>query len=277
MAKTISRTSWLAAMLALGMLAASCGGGGDTSTTGSSTPTTVVPATTVAPRTTTSLSPTTLPTITSPPDGASQTAADAERDGVVAAVAELPMSVRVDIIDEIEAEEGVWAISRLTAAADELADGCRLGPEDGKYPTDFICTTEYGEVLLLSPDRETILRAYPLPGVPAEIITIDTAAVYCGRQGKLPMPDVMLCRIDRQTLAGTVAVYQTGLDSLIVQPCFFPPDSWRVVAEDLEVTALVAGDDGLFVRAGDGSWTRVDLADLSILERDAPAPPGYDS
>jgi hypothetical protein len=211
---------------------------------------------------------TTLP----PEEPPSQSPEDAARDGVVPAVAVLPFSVRVDVIEAVPAAEGVWAISRLTAAASELAEGCRLGPEEGKYPTDFICTIEYGELLLLDATQSAILRAYPLPGVPAELIEVGTDAVYCGRNGVLPLPDSMVCRVDRATLEGAVRVYPPGIDSVIVQPCFYPPNTWTLDAEPLEVLEIRAGEASVAVRAADGSWTTLDPATLRITARSVELP-----
>jgi hypothetical protein len=258
------------------MVAAACGGGSvqDTNQPPAASSTDAVPSTTAATPTTsdtstTSASPedeasTTTTVVLEPP---SQSKADARRDGVVAEVAELPLRLRVEIISEVAADEGVWAITHLADEADQLADGCRLGPGTGKYPTDFICTYEYGEVLLLDTERKSILRAYPLPGVPPEFITVTDDAVYCGRTGALPLNDSMVCRIDRSALTETVKVYQPGLDSVIVQPCFFPPASWSVAEELLEMTDLVATTNGVFAQALDGTWTHLDPIDLSLVTR----------
>ena len=267
---------WLGMLVGFVLLAASCGGSdppateGPTSTLG---PTTAAPSPTVV---TTTMPPATTGT-TQSPEAASQTPEDAARDGVVAAVAALPFSMRVEIVDSVITDEGLWAISRLTPAAGELADGCRLGAPDGKYPIDFICTTEYGEVLLLDRKQTRIMRAYPLPGVPAEIITFSNDAIYCGRPGKLPMPDAMLCRIDRQTLDESVVVYPPSLDSLIVQPCFFPPDTWSVSDAQLDVAAIVADGEQLFTSDQSGTWTKLDPANLNVIASDVAPPPGYDS
>lgn len=265
------RTALLAAFV---VAATACGGGTD-SGSGDTTAATNGPVTTAGAQTT--AVPTT-PTATAPPSSIpttgppSQPTADATRDGVVAAVAALPMDLRVEILAEIPTEEGVWAITKLAPAVDDLADGCRLGSPDGKYPEDFICTFEYGEVLLLDDTRSTILRAYPLPGVPAEHLAVTDDAVFCGRNGVLPMPDSMVCRIDRATLAGTVKVYQPGLDSVVVQPCFYPPANWTVVEEPLEMLELVATSDGVFARAAGETWTMLDSASLLVIERGARSP-----
>lgn len=262
----------LATVLVVGITA--CGGGSADAPTATSGPTTSEVA-----DTTSSGSSSTSPITATPPPGArsttsaivvtpSQTGEAAHRDGVIPEVAALPMNIRVAVVDEIVADEGVWAITTLSAEADGLADGCRLGPQEGKYPTDFICTFEYGELLLLDHDRSTILRAYPLPGIPAEHIAITDDAVYCGRHGALPMPDSMICRVDRTTFDATVKVYQPGLDSLIVQPCFFPPATWSVVEEPLEMLELEATSDGVFARTSTGTWTSIDPDTLLVGHRE---------
>lgn len=202
-------------------------------------------------------------------DAPSQSPDEAARDGVVPEVAALPMEVRVEIIEAVTAKEGTWAITRLAPAADAFADGCRIGTETGKYPTDFICTFEYGEVLLLDPDDGRILRALPLPGVPAEFLAVSDDTVYCGRNGEVPMPDTMICRIDRTTGAANVTIYQPGLDSLVVQPCFYPPETWSVIEEPLGMAALIVTGRGLAVVEPDGSRVLLDPVTLHILERGA--------
>ena len=255
------------------LLASSCGATDPADAGGTLEPPVVdVPTTTsLAPQTTTTSPPATTTvaetTTTTTAPVPSQSPVDAARDGVVAEVAALPFDVRVQVLAAVAVEEGVWVISRPTPAADDFAEGCRIGPETGKYPTEFICTIEYGEVLLLDESQSQIVRAYPLPGVPPELIMVGSEAVHCGRNGELPLPDSMMCRIDRATLAAIVRVYPPGLDSVIVQPCFYPPDNWLVDDEMLEVLELGGGDGALHVRAADGSWTRLDPVTLEVTER----------
>lgn len=204
----------------------------------------------------------------SPP---SQTSAAATRDGVVPALARLPFSVRVSVKAAIRAPEGVWVISRPKASATKKGT-CRLGPETGKYPTDTICTTEYGEVLLLNAARNRILRAYPMPSVPPTLLRLGPRAVYCARPGatrlsEYALPDAMVCRIDRRTLTARVHVFAAPEGSEVLQPCFYPPKGWTVTKGTIPVTDLRVDAQGLFVGAGDGRWTRLDPVTLSVVAR----------
>ena len=244
----------------LAVLAVGCGGG-------ASNEASVQPATTPV----ASGSPSQSATPATPSNGPSQSAGDARRDGVVAALAALPFSARVGIVTAVTAPEGVWAISRPTAAAKKYASGCRLGPETGKYPTDTICTTEYGEVLLLNSQKTQILRAYPLAAVPPAYLVLTPDAVYCGRQGDTTMsettlPDSMVCRIDRHTLAARVHVFAAPEgESEILQPCYFPPKNWTVTTGALRMTALRVDSRGLWARGAGSTWTRLDPTSLKVI------------
>lgn len=222
----------------------------------------------------TSASPTSSsPSATTTPAGPSQSAADATRDGVIPELAALPFAVRVGIQRAVTTPEGVWVLSRPTAAAKAYADGCRLGPETGKYPTTTICTTEYGEVLLLDATRTRILRAYPLPAVPPTFLLVTPDAVWCGRQGdtrlsETTLPDSMVCRIDRRTFAARVRVFAPGAESEVLQPCFFPPRNWTVSKGRLRMTALQVDAHGVWAGSSDNRWTKLDRRTLAILARD---------
>lgn len=269
-----------ASAAALAVLAGACGagtsrvgaaGGSATSSTAGGTSTT---AATVAPRTgastttVTTAPPTTV--TTRDPNAPSQSAADARRDGVVPELAALPFSVRVGITASAPAAEGVWVISRPTAAASRYTKGCRLGPETGTYPTQTICTTEYGEVLLLSADRARILRAYPLPSVPATLLRLTPDAVYCARQGDTQMseytlPDSMVCRIDRRSLKPTVHVFATAEGSEVLQPCFTTLPNWTVTKGWIPVASLQPDAQGLAVNGADGTRTVLDPVSLAVI------------
>lgn len=253
----IRRTVMAPAAVVLAVLAAVVGCGASSSTE------TLRPGT--------SPSPSSSPSSTETPSGPSQSAADAARDGVIPALAALPLAVRVRVIRSEVTPEGVWVLSRPTEAAKSYAKGCRLGPETGKYPTDTICTTEYGEVLLLDAARTHILRAYPLAAVPATLLRVTPSAVYFGRTGdtelsETTLPDSMVGRIDRVTLKAVVHVFAPGEESEVLQPCYFPPKYWVVTRGRIAVSDLQVDARGLWVKGG-AAWTRLDPATLKVLAR----------
>lgn len=137
----------------------------------------------------------------------SQTPSDAERDGVIPELAAIPVAMRVDVQLAIPAEEGLWVVSRPHPDIIDLAPGCRLGNPKGVHGIDNICVAEYGEVLLMDAEGQRILRAYPLPGLPPQLLEITDDAVFCARQGDGALPASMVCRIDRSTLEWTAHVY----------------------------------------------------------------------
>ena len=194
---------------------------GDGSPTAGSSPT-------VAP------SPSATPSPASTPTGgeaasASQTPADAARDGVPAAVAALPFDRRVSVPDSpgtsrVVTDEGTWVVS-------EVPDPEVAGP-DG-----------YGEVLLLDGDATRILRAYPSPGlVPTELL-VTGDAVYCAGRGGAQVLS-WVCRIDRadltwhgRVLPSPEAPEAGGLEL---------PAGWSLDAPvDLSLGPLVAAGDAV--------------------------------
>jgi hypothetical protein len=206
---------------------------------------------------------TTTSTPASPAGTPSQSPSDAGRDGVVPAVAALPLAQRMVVQTSVEAPEGVWVISRIAESAQQPGQGCRIGPEEGTTPTDWICTSEYGEVLLLDAAKNRILRAYPLAGVPPEILRLADDAVYCARPGDSGLlPDSMACRIDRQTLAASVRIFPGQPDSVVVQPCFYPPASWSIDDQFLDVTDLAVDRTDVRARNADGTWTTLNRLTL---------------
>jgi hypothetical protein len=195
--------------------------------------------------------------------GPSQSPADAARDGVVAELALLPLETRMEVVASVTTPDGVWVISRPTAAAEALSEECRFGPIEGKYPTDFICTTEYGELLLLDDAMSEIRRAYPLAGIPPTYLEVTDGAVYCGRDGEGMLPDSMVCRIDRQTLAAMVRVFPSEY-SVVDQPCFYPPATWTVDGDYVDVAAFEARPDGVWAQQATGDWVRLDPITLAV-------------
>lgn len=124
-------------------------------------------------------------------------------------VANLPLQQRVGtvIAEAMSTPEGVWVLSRPTFPEHlKTEDGC-LRQERGRTPRYLVCDrAEYSELLLLSPDRSHILRAFPQPGGGrfgltggADWFQITERAVYCGHDGVGELSDSTVCRIDRST------------------------------------------------------------------------------
>lgn len=264
------------AISVLFMVVAGCGqtGGGTSSTplatsppTSLSSSTTPPPSTTVADTTTSTTSTTVAVPIVGEP---SQSPADAERDRVVPALAALPTSLRVDPELTVPTEEGLWVLSRPKPETMDLAPGCGLGGPDGVYGRDIICVAEYGEVLLMDPTGERILRAYPLPGLPPYHLVVTDAAVFCGRWGDGALPDSMLCRIDRTTLDWIVRVFPWYMESGFTELSeMYIPDNWTIddpidasYFEHLEMT-----EAGLTVEG----WGGKRLVDPTTLDLQEPA------
>ena len=150
-------------------------------------------------------SPTSSPTATQPP---SQSAGDARVYGIDPAIAALPIGVRVLQLDpaiwpvattQASTPEGLWLVSFPYASA---------GIDLVAHPQ----LTEYGELLLMTPDRSRILSAYPFRDVPPQWLLVTPHAVYCGRQGDGGVPNSMVCRVDRSTGALTVVVFRSPDD-----------------------------------------------------------------
>jgi hypothetical protein len=157
----------------------------------------------------------------------SQTPEEAARDGVIPALAALPLNVRVDPLTSFTAVEGTWVVSEI-AASYQPTDGCSLGPPDGKELIDRICMYEYSEVLLLDDDG-SIERAYPMPASPLSWAHLTPRFLYAGRIGDGALPDSTIIRIDRETLAATVVV----LPSLSPDPTGIEwPPGWMVATAD---------------------------------------------
>lgn len=183
----------------------------------------------------------------------SQSPESAERDGIVPELAELPASERISPSAElVETREGVWMVS-TPAWTPTDSDEC-LGDRDGRYGVDFVCAGSYAEVLLLGADGD--LRAYPFVEVkPFSLFETDDA-IYCGRGGDGGVPESMLCRIDRETLEITVAVFAwlDGDMASAVDAEWWPP-GWVIDAESGTYVDWQAGveltDEGLVVGVGE--------------------------
>lgn len=222
------------------------------------------------PQTSPTPTPSTSTSATAPASTASQSPADAARDGVIKQLAAIPFADRVHILKSVSTPEGVWALSRPPASIKSYTVGCRLGPEAGKYPKQTICTSDYGELLLLDPSATRIIRAYPLPAVPPTYLVVTKSTVFCGRDGdrklsETALPDSMVCSVDRKTLQARVHVFAPGLTSECLQPCFFPPKNWTVTNGRIDVTGLEPAGNGLRVLGRHGASTLLDPKTLKVL------------
>ena len=222
-------------------------------------------------------SPATIPTAsptTSLP--ASQSAADARAYGIDPAVAALPIGVRVFQPDpaswpvattQASTPEGLWLVSLPYVSPDY---------DDAAHPG---LLTEYGELLLLTPDRHRILRAYPFRGLLPQWLLVTPKAVYCGRQGDGGLPNSMVCRVDRSTGALVVVVFPSP-EEFATEDYFVPdtpqalagrPGSWRLAGSnpssaDLQHVPQLTADGLVFARdpnqSGGGRELRLDPATL---------------
>lgn len=158
----------------------------------------------------------------------SQSEDAAHRDGVIPELARLPFDTRVESMAEVTAEEGTWVLSRASRELVDLSmpDGCGFGDLTGTYPTEVICTVEYGEILLVD-DKQQVTRAYPMPGAIPSWIYLTPTAVYAGRIGDGGLPDSTLVRIDRTTLQATVMLVPAEFDG----GTEWPP-SWHIATPE---------------------------------------------
>ena len=240
-------------------------------------PTTTAPLDTVAfsapPADLTTVPPLVI-TTPQPTDDESQTPEDAARDGVVPALARLPVALRVAQATEdfgatrLEAPEGTWMISSPSPAIPNLVRSCLLGNSNGTVGLDVICIFEYGEILLLEPGTGRILRAYPFASIGPQALVITDDAVYCIRQGDGALPDSMLCRIDRSTLEATVRVFPSAIDSAVGPGSgHHIPANWIIdepTNQALWQRLIVS--DGLVRISGLAGTAKVDPLTLEIIE-----------
>ncbi len=185
-------------------------------------------STAVPPATQSPAASTTAPAPTSS-DGPSQSASDAERNGVLPAVAELPLDDRVHVIAELPAGDGrAWVLSELPGSTVQrfIDDhGGRLG--DNQPDTPGASASDYGELLLLNGDG-AIVRAWPMPGAPPNWLAAGNDRIYAGHNGDGGLPDSTLARIDPASFAATVVVIPAQLDGTASG---WPP-AWHVATGD---------------------------------------------
>ena len=195
----------------------------------------------------------------------SQSDMDAVRDGVIAALADLPFAMRIEPVAEVVAAEGARMLSRPSQELIDATwdDGCGLGDLDGEYPTELICTVQYGEVILVDKHGQ-IARAYPMPGAIPSWIHLTESAVYAGRVGDGSLPNSTLVRIDRDTFEATVVVIPAvsgGLED-------WPP-GWLIADADQRtryhtLVGFAPEHDGIEVTSWIGD-VRVDIVGVEAL------------
>lgn len=199
-----------------------------------------------------------------PSQSPSQSPDAAQRDGVVPDLARLPLDIRSERLVEVDAAEGTWVLSRASRELIDMSadDGCGFGDLAGTYPTDVICTAEYGEILLVD-DTEQIVRAYPMPGAIPSWIHLTPTAVFAGRVGDGGLPDSTIVRIDRATLQAAVLVVpadsETGME--------WPP-RWNVASP--EQAALYRSSVGFapdMIGVPVTSWIGDVVVDIEAVDR----------
>ena len=207
-------------------------------------------------------------------DDESQTPEDAARDGVVPALAALPVDLRVAQVPEvfgvtrIETPEGTWTISSPKPEIPNLIRSCLLGNSNGTFGLDVICISEYAEILLLEPGTDRILRAYPFASIGPQALELTDDAVYCIRQGDGALPDSMLCRIDRTALDATVRVFPSTIDSAVGPGSgHHIPSTWIIdEPTNLALWQRLIISDGLVRISGLAGMAKIDPLTLEIIE-----------
>lgn len=207
----------------------------------------------------------------------SQTSEEAERDGIASQIAALPTTARVKIAKSpyapypeaaLDTPEGRWVASHPTRGSSE-------GPCEFQTPygRQYICSPEYGELLLLDKQSERILRAYPLPALPPHFLIMDDEAVYCARQGDGGVPHSMVCRVDRKTLELKVRYFIGGEQMGPLSSDAYKPPHWIEDQSEFGVEQFDVDQRGLWVRPQYAQkWLRLSNTTLEILERDRDRP-----
>lgn len=244
----------MAAVLFGALIVSGCGGGQAPATIGPSVPTT--------------------PPASVPAGPPSQSIQDATRDGVLPELAALPNDLRIEPVPEgfgttrIETSEGVWLISQPTDRIPGLTGGCILGDAIGLYGKDFLCVTDYAEILLLDSESGGVLRAYPFATAFPQVLAISDDAVYCIRQGDGGVPDSMLCRIDRATFDAVVRVFPSDVDSAVGEGSrIFIPANWIIDdPSDLVLWQRLTIENARLTIEGISGSAKVDPLTLELLE-----------
>lgn len=208
-----------------------------------------------------------------PANGDSQTPADAARDGVPEVIAALSPHERIragqpnSAPPVIQTEEGTWVVS--SPRMDEIenvSNGCILGEMSGQYGIDYVCLSDYVEILLLEHGSNRILRAFPFADIGPASLLLTEAAIYCIRQGGGGSPDSMLCRIDRQSFARLVRVFPFSEDSVFTTGEDLPWARGWVIDEPRQLVLWQEwkSADGSIVISGHSGSAQVDTDSLAL-------------
>ena len=183
---------------------------------------------------------------------------------MVPEVAALPFGLRVNATSTVRIDDETWAVSRLRGrGATRVA--CE-GPQEGRYGIDYVCGSEYGELVQLRGRR--IVRAYPFAGLPPQHVAITEDAVYCARQGDGGLPDSMVCRVDRDTDGLTVRIFPSEIDSAYADSERELPAGWTLDETQISSVKFAADDAGVWAKAQNAGWTKLDPDTLEIVEQD---------
>lgn len=196
-------------------------------------------------------------------DAPSQSPSDAARDGVVPEIAELTPQQRIQPLLTADAAEGTWVLSALTDAVinASMDDGCAIGDSTGRYGVDFVCSVEYGEIVLAD-ERGEIARAFPMPGAKPSWIHLTESWVYAGRIGDGGLPDSTIVRINRADLFAVIVVLPAPFDG----GSSWPP-SWFVASPDqIEQFLPLVGQGGDFDGLLVESWIGPVVVDLEAID-----------
>lgn len=199
------------------------------------------------------------------PELPSQTAAAARRDGVLADVAAMPMADRMVTLLPPDDSGQSWVLSRTGIS------GCGLGDVEGIYGVDFVCESEYGEVLLLNRSGR-IARAYPMPGLIPSWIHLTEEAVYAGRIGDGGLPNATIVRIDRSSYEVVGMVFappETESDIILaIRDGVWLP-GWRIAGDEYgpEGPVLVTMDSDV-IESGIAvdSWVGPVYVDIEAID-----------
>jgi hypothetical protein len=218
------------------------------------------------------------------PDGPSQSASDAARDGVLPDIAAMPAGERIGTIDAAVTPEGIWVTSRMPCP--NVCADRSFGDPEGAYAFDHVAAREYGELLLLDPASLTIRRAWPLPGMPPngananDRLQVTDQAVYFAHQGDGGLPDSYVMRVDRDTLEPVVRIFQYtpgALDdpSTPAREQGLPYPYWSRAPETSDVhiqNGLLAGDETVATIGSNGTIFLLDPVTLQETSRSDPGP-----